>query len=401
MKNSKVLAAGIYSIAISIWNISPAMAATTDLNAKSDCGAVGNGTTDFPVGTYKITSPLSISTDNITLYGSNNGTTTIVQATSSANTINISNGGSVVDKVTIRSLELYYSTQNPTGITIYCNNCWRPLFRDLSFGKTLTVGNTPHWFSNGIWAVGGNLIYVEDSRFTNTSSNGMVFQNAGEVNLMNLQVNNVVGDTAVTGLVFDGQTGGIYGTNINVTAGQTGFLFENTFGGGSSNYPAYGFFTHCLADSQNGTGWDFNTAKSMRLTNSWAATSGGIGILIENANTISIVDSRIINNGGIGIKINSGASQISIKDSMISGNSRISSGSYSGIDVAAGVSDFQILNNQIGAAGDFLATQAYGISIASGAGDNYMIIGNDLQHNATGEVSNAATGTHYVSTNNL
>jgi len=426
MNEAKLSIALLSAVLIATCGPRAALAVTTDLNVKTDCSAVGNGVANdtsaiqtcintaatsgqavyFPAGVYNINTALSIASDNITLYGTNNGTATIVQTTSSANLLNISKGGPVVNKTVIRGLEFYYGSQNPTGLTIYCNNCWRTFFRDLSFGKTLTgptPPNTPHWFSTGIWAVDGSEVYVEDSRFTGASSNGMVFQHVGELNLMNIQVNSSEGDTTVTGIVFDGGTGGIYATDVNVTAGETGFLFENTYGGtGTANYPTFGFFTHCLADSQAGTGWDFNTAKSMVLTNSWAATAGGVGILIEaHANTINITDSRIINNGGIGLQVQAGATEIAVKNTMISGNSRVSSGSWAGIDVAAGVSNFQIQDNRIGAAGDFGATQSYGIRIAAGAGDNIMITGNDLRGNATGELSNGATGTHTVIGNNL
>ena len=386
---------------------------TQDLNVKSDCGAAGDGSTDdtpkiqscintaassgqgiyFPTGTYKVTSALTISSGNMLLYGSNGGTTSIVQYTSTANLFTIANGGSPVNQVTLRALQLKYANTSPSGLTIYCNNCWRTAFRQLIFGDP----STPHLFSTGIWANGGNQIFVEDSQFNLTASQAMYFTGTGDVYLSNLEVNDYSSDTTTTGVVFDTGVGGIYAVNVNVTSGETGFLFENTQSGAPPNY---GFFLNCLADTLNGEGWDFESATSMRLTNSWAAT-GFYGIIVKSVNGLSITDSRIYNNSQAGIWLRSGATDVTIKSSTITHNSRSSSGSNPGILIDAGVGRFQITDNEIGAADGFGATQSYGIVISSGASDNFMMVGNDLQNNVTGELSNGATGTHTVVANNL
>lgn len=412
-----LLAATLFASLISAeaWATAPYV----DLNVKNDCLAAGNGTTDdttaiqscittastsgqaiyFPAGTYKITAALTISSNNMTLYGTNNATATIVQNTSSANIFTISNGGSPINKVILKGLELYYSTQNPSGMSIYCNTCWRTYFQQLSLGKSGALPGSQHYISTGIWATGGNQVFVEDSRFNYTSSQAMYFSGVGDVYLSNLEVNEYDSDTNTTGVVFDSGVGGIYATNVNVTGGETGFLFENIQTGGVA--PNYGFFTNCLGDTVNGVGWDFEAATSMRLTNSWGASAGVNGILVKNVHGLSITDSRIYNNGAAGISLNSGATDVTIKDSTIAGNARLSNGNYPGITIAAGVGRFQILNNDIGANDAFSNTQSYGIVIATGASDNYMIIGNNLQNNGTGEMSNGATGTHFVVTNNL
>ena len=396
-----------------------ATAPYADLNVKNDCSAAGNGTTDdttaiqscintastsgqaiyFPAGKYKISAALTISSNNMSLYGSNNATTTILQSTSTANLFTISNGGTPVNKVIIKEFELYYSSQNPSGMTIYCNTCWRTYFQQLSFGQSNGIPASVHYISTGIWASGGNQIFVEDSRFNYASSQAMYFSGVGDVYLSNLEVNGYETDTTTTGVVFDSGVGGIYATNVNVTAGETGFLFENSQSGGVA--PNFGFFTNCLADTVNGVGWDLEAATSMRLTNSWGSSAGVYGILVKSVKGLSITDSRIYNNGSAGINLNSGATNVTIKDSTIAGNSRSSNGSYPGIMIAAGVGGFQILNNAIGANDSFGNTQSYAIVIAAGATDNYMIIGNVLQNNVTGEISNGATGTHDVVTNNL
>lgn len=408
---------GVAAVAI-LMTLAPSRASATpptqDLNVKTDCGAAGNGTTNdttsiqscistaassgqgiyFPPGTYLITAALTISSGNMLLYGTNSGGTRIVQSTSSANVFTIANAGNPVNQVTLRQLQLEYSSANPTGLTVYCDNCWRTTFWHVIFGDP----GTAHLFSTGIWANGGNQIFVEESQFNLTASQGMYFTGTGDVYLSNLEVNEDSSDTNTTGVVFDSGVGGIYATNVNVTAGETGFLFENTQAGGI--VPKFGFFTNCLADTLNGVGWDFEAAASMRLTNSWAAT-GFYGIIAKAVDGLSITDSRIYNNSQAGIWLDTGASDVTIKDSTITANSRTTPGADPGVLVAAGVGRFQILNNEIGAADGFGSTQSYGVLINSGSSDNFMIVGNDLQNNTTGEYSNGGTGVHTVVASNL
>lgn len=391
-----------------------ATAPTQDLNVKTDCGAAGDGSTNdttkiqscintaassgqgiyFPAGTYLVSAALTISSGNMQLYGTNGGSTRIVQSTSSANVFTIANAGNPVNQVTLRQLQLEYSSANPTGLTVYCDNCWRTTFWHVIFGDP----GIPHLFSTGIWANGGNQIFVEESQFNLTASQGMYFTGTGDVYLSNLEVNDDSSDTNTTGIVFDSGVGGIYATNVNVTAGETGFLFENTQSGGI--VPKFGFFTNCLADTLNGVGWDFEAAASMRLTNSWAAT-GFYGIIAKAVDGLSITDSRIYNNSQAGIWLDTGATDVTIKDSTITANSRTVPGADPGILVAAGVGRFQILNNEIGAADGFGSTQSYGVLINSGSSDNFMIVGNDLQNNMTGEYTNGGTGVHTVIQSNL
>jgi Pectate lyase superfamily protein len=390
VKSNSVVSPGLLAAAAAslLLILSPgrasAIAPTQDLNVKTDCGAAGDGSTDdttsiqscittaatsgqgiyFPPGTYKITSALTISSGNMLLHGTNSGTTRIVQYTAADNLFTIANSGNPVNQVSLRNLQLEYDAANPAGITVYCDDCWRTTFYHIIFGDP----GTAHLFTTGIWATGGNQVFVEDSQFNVAGSQGMYFTGTGDVYLSNLEINGQAADTTTTGIVFDSGVGGVYAVNVNVTSGETGYLFENTQAGGI--VPKFGFFTNCLADTLNGEGWDFEAASSMRLTNSWAAT-GNYGILVK------------------------------IKDSTITANSRTSSGSFPGILVDAGVGRFQVLNNEIGAADGFSATQSYGVVISTGASDNFMIVGNDLQNNVTGEYSNGGTGAHKVIASNL
>ncbi|MDV6330688.1 glycosyl hydrolase family 28-related protein [Asticcacaulis sp. 201] len=404
----------LLGVALAILPTAPAFAADRDLNVKTDCQAKGDGVADdtakiqacidraahsqqavyIPTGQYRITVALRIANHDTTVYGTSSTNTTLIQSDAVQPVFHIANGGTPIDRVTLSNLELYYSAKSPTGFAVLCENCWRTYFRQMNFGRAGGGAN----LGTALWVTGGNQVFVQDSVVTAATVQGMYFAEVGDVFLSNVEVNQVDTSTRSVGVVFDTGVGGIYATNVNVTGGHTGFLFENTL---KKVPPNFGFFTNCLADTLNGVGWNFDSALSMRLTNSWSATAAVHGIIARDVDGLSITDSRIYNNGEIGVLLQAGARNVSIKDSTIAGNSRRAKQRYPGISVEAGVSDFQILGNMIGGADGFGNYQSYGVQIADGPSDNYMIVGNDMHRNLDGGLRDGAAATKKVVANNM
>jgi len=348
----------------------------------------------IPAGVYRVSTELRVANNATTIYGTTASTTSIVQTNAKAHIFHIANGGNPIDRIELRDLELLYSTPKPTGFAILCETCWRTHFRHLNIGRA----GDHLYMGTGIWVQGGNQVLLDDSIITQATAQGLYFARVGDVIMSNVEVNQPDDSTSSVGVVFDTGVGGIYATNVNVTGGHTGFLFENT---GNQAKPNFGFFTNCLADTLNGVGWNFQSALSMRLTNSWAATAKVYGMIVKDVQGLSITDSRIYNNGAEGILMQAGATDVTIKDSTVTGNSRLAPNAHAGIDIAAGVSDFQILGNTIGSADGFGNSQSYGVIVAPGASDNYMISGNAMRKNMSGEMRNGATGGNKVVADNL
>lgn len=407
----RTIFAGLGALLLSV---TPAIAAPRDLNVQVDCGAKGDGAADdtdkiqacisrsahsgqavfIPAGVYRLTGQLRIANNNTTIYGTNSATTTLVQTNATAHIFNISNDGHPIDRIQIRDLEMFFSKPKPSGFGILCNNCWRTYFQQLNIGRAATDA----YMSTGIWVNDGNQVFVQDSVITYASQQSLYFTEVGDVFMSDVEINQYDDSTNSVGVVFDTGVGGIYAINVNITGGHTGFLFQNSQ---KRVPPNFGFFTNCLADTLNGVGWNFQSAQSMRLTNSWSATAGGHGVIVKDVDGLSITDSRIYNNGGDGILVEPGATNLTIKDSTITGNSRGAPRRHYGINIAPGVSNFQILGNMIGTADGFANTQAYGIYIAPGASDNYMIVANEVRRNLSGGLQNGATGANKVVANNL
>ncbi|MDF7776107.1 glycosyl hydrolase family 28-related protein [Sphingomonas sp. AOB5] len=407
----RTIFAGLGALLLSV---TPAIAAPRDLNVQTDCGAKGDGGSDdtdkiqacisraahsgqavyIPAGVYRLSGQLRIANNHTTIYGTSSSTTTLVQTNGTAHIFNISNDGHPIDRIQIRDLEMFFSTPNPKGFGILCNNCWRTYFQQLNIGRAATNA----YMGTGIWVNDGNQVFVQDSVITYASRESLYFTEVGDVFLSDVEINQYDDSTSSVGAVFDTGVGGIYAINVNITGGHTGFLFQNTQ---NKVPPNFGFFTNCLADTLNGVGWNFQSAQSMRLTNSWSATAALHGVIVKNVDGLSITDSRIYNNGGDGILVEPGARNLTIKDSTITGNSRGAPRRHYGINVSPGVSDFQIMGNMIGQADGFANSQAYGIYIAPGASDNYMIVANEVRRNLAGGLQNGATGANKVVANNL
>lgn len=392
---------------------------SSELNVVTDCGAVPDGSVDnrpvlqacidragdsgstlyFPPGTYNVAGTLAITAGGYTFRGANRETARIVETTSSANLFNAKTPtGSPLNHLTFSGLQLSYSSANATGTLLSCTDCWRTFLEDMGFGSTAAE---THMGGTGVSTIGGNQFHIVNSTFSYPVGRAIYAAQIGDLYLSDLEINMMENSDEV-GVVLDSNVGGIYATNVNVTAGKTGFLFQNTLGGPPPNY---GFFTNCLADTQNGAGgigWDFESAQSMVLTNSWAASATTVGVLANGVEGLTIDGGRIYNNGGVGIAIASGAHDVTIENSRIAGNSRLNNGAQAGVLLKSGANGVQLQNNRIGAQDTFANTQSYALEIQSGYGDTLQITGNDLLHNRTGEIlNNAAGGARWVTSGNV
>lgn len=370
---------------------------TNDLASVQSCineAATGGETVFFPPGRYKIDGTLTISANNLVLMGENNASTVLLEGNPGTTLIRVLHQGQVVNKTTIRDLSLQTSVPSSGGTLISLHNAWRTYLQNLSFGSTTQL----YKMGVGVRANGGNQLFIQDSRFSYPTTEAVDTAAIGDVYLTDLEVN-LANDHTSIGVVFNSATGGIYATNVNVTSGDIGWLFKNTLPGLPP--PNYGFFTNCLADTQNGIGWDFQSALSMVLTNDWASSATTNGILAQGVNGLVIASSRIYNNGASGVRLAPGATNVSIRGSRIAGNSRLANGVHSGIHVLAGTSNFTIENNTIGMADGFANTQRDGIKIATGNGGSFMVEGNNLLNNQHLGLANGASGSFQMVSGNL
>lgn len=396
------------------------LAVPGEFNAVVDCAAIPDGTTDnlsaltacisdaadegktifFPPGEYAIDGALDVTEGGYTFYGNNRETVKIIQQDSAADIFNVDSGTSaVVNQLTLSGMELSYESTSATGTAIDLHNAWRVYVQNMGIGDNRNPANT-HGGGSGIRAEGGAQLNILETVFSYPVDTAIYAIGTGDVMMSDLEVN-LAHNSTTTGIELDTNIGGAYLTNVNINGGGIGLLTTNSLNGIPPNYL---FLTNVLADTQAVIGMDLQSAQSVVMTNSWAASAGTTGIVIGDVLGISINDSRIYNNGGVGIDVTDGAEDVSIQASRIAGNSRSFDGGarVPAIVLRSGADGVMIQGNRIGPMDSFVASQSYAIKIEAGYGDVLMISDNNLLGNVTGEIDNGATvGTHWTVADNL
>jgi hypothetical protein len=420
-----VATAGFLASELRLLPAGAAPVANTEANVITDCGAVPDGVTNnftalqncitqanltgkslyFPPGTYNVAGTLQVTNDSFSMRGANRETTSIVETTANADLLLVWKGSTApLNQFTLRNIRLSYSSTSATGTALTCLVCWRMFIEDVNFGTVdgQTKGGGTSLKVSGYNGAFGNQVHVLSTNFSTPVSRAMFVAQTGDLFLQDVEVNLNDNNNSQLGIVLDSDVGGAYATNVNVTGGYRGFVFQKTLGG---NPPNFVFLTNVLADTQNGAGGvgiELNSATSVVMSNSWAASAMTHGIVANGVDGLTIDSSRIYNNGGIGVVVGSGALNVNITNSRFAGNSRVTPGSSQAILLNSGANKVMIQNNRIGQQDTFSNTQAYAITVWSGYGDTLQINNNNFRGNVSGGLQNLATvGAFWNTTNNI
>ena len=369
----------------------------TTIQAAIDALPVDGGKVFIPAGTYTLTTGLTITSDNITLWGAGPRQTTITTSTAGLTGITVGDGATTTSRVTIRDLYVENTNATPTGAGI-----------SLDQANTIRILNVNILgFSTDLNISGGTFnVQVDNFLFEDYDANGVLIDNATNAAVGLFLSNGIISNATRT--VGDGihwkEGGGVYVSNVDILEGNRSVLISPQAG----EIAQWGFFTNVTGDTSNGRAWSINPAGSgqvlgITMVNCWAASSiTQDGILIAGNDT-SVVDGirwlggKILNNDHHGVLINGGGTtfkNISIDGSDIGNNSQEAGGTWHGIAVAANASEFSLRNNRIGDVLNGSSTQqGWAILIAAGTSNNYVITSNDLRGNNSGGLSDGGTGT--------
>lgn len=354
--------------------------------------AVG-GVVQFPVGGWwKVASTITISKSNISIVGVGMyGATTIKVDSQNFIVFNIT-----VDEVIMSDLRILGDANTTSGYAI------RTIANHTTL-KNIKIDSTYH----GIYTSAGTPI-IDNVHIRNikpTFGIGLsVEQTTSEIGMFSrLVMENVDGSEPATGVSIKDSSGIQFaqcefmqmGIGVKfVPDGIVGNVFSTTF-------------TDCYFDNCRDQGvlmapTGSGAISRTRFVNCWFGSNGtagsGAGLEIRSGNvkgvTLSACD--IYDNKGDGLRILTGANL----DNLILTGSSVAGNTGSGISIGAAVSNFNITNNKIGPSGNFGAN-AYGIYINAGASDNYMITGNSIRGNTSGQLVDGGTGTNKVVSNNL
>ena len=361
----------------------------------------------FPPGIYRVNSTVTITGNNIVLAGVGNDGTSIIRATFSTGDIIAfgSGGANNPQNCGIENLYIDSTVSRSSGASLLLTNTHT--FR----AKRVKIGTNSY---EGIQIEGGSNqynTYIDDCGVY-AGHYGLLVGSTGATQPANVWVRNCN---------FNNCSEGVHLQDISGIMFETCEFLSNGYG--FVVYPSSGrtvralYLARCFVDTSTTlnvliSAASGGTVVEINLTDCWisnagagATSAGGLKIDGPTANdvrSIKISDSRILANGGRGIELGL-CKDVDIVDCQIGNNSQSSNNTYSGIAIAAGTSKFAIQGCRIGHQGVYgtASKQKYGIEISTGAGDQFIVMGNDLTGNVTAAISNGASGTNKVLTNNL
>lgn len=411
-------------------------------------GAIGNGTTDdtvaiqlaishslsdpnpstrsvdlfFPPGIYKVSSPISMSGNNVSLIGSGLGSTVILNTATSGDILQIGNGvAASTNVIGVSNLQLYGNTTRTSGASLNINQANNVFVRNIGISN----------YFNGILIQNSSSVVRIDQGFINNGNPGSgsaITINNGptsDTNLYHIVATNTPTTKPLKGIDII-STGYTEIFNCDITAFDYGLVFDPPTAGIDS----FIYVTDCLFDScglaglyVNPTGAATSKVQSIKFNNSWfsgvtgtntvnastnTANQPGYGIVITGSaggivDDISFINCRILNNYLDGIKmIYNGANNLAFIGCTIAGNSQSGSGVFNGFDIQPNFSNFTIDGCVIGTAGTATNTQKYAVNFpSSSASSSFIIKGNNVSNNNTAPYLNIGpiTGSSIIANN--
>ncbi len=350
----------------------------------------------FPPGVYLLNSSIVVNArTNLTFVGAGVSATRLQM---NANGVTVLSFAGVCSHITIRDLWLGAAFAFASGGCISIIGT-PGVHSDTFIIENVRLQNTPTpWFSQ----------YLDSSQIRNVRVMQTV---AGAVKSVAMLMNSCVSNT-FTEMVMLSTAGQFAGEGVRVDYDCDTIIFINSqvlhAGIGwrcaqtaGHTGPRLCRFTNCYTESCTGTGWLIQAARDVRLSACHAAVNGGNGFEVTGGDSITISDSLSLSNGRHGIVV-AGGTGVMLTGNTCSNNSQEAGTTYSGISIENKVTGVRIVNNRCG---DFIFTlprkQKHGIAIGAVGTDFLVIMGNDLQGNATTALDDSSAGTNKMITQNV
>jgi hypothetical protein len=372
-----------------------------------DFGAVGNGSTDdtaaiqaainslsatggtvyLPTGTYKVSSTISWTFDNLTLMGAGKGATEIRTFIAATDVIGIGTTADGVSRGGIYDLSIIADTTQVSGAGIHLTNCNNVRISNVVMGYGLYTGIQ---ISAGADQFGNYI----DNFFISTCTYGIYVGGATGIVQGVYASDGVIGSCTNSGILLQ-QISGFYGSSFDIISCRNALsTFPNT---GQS--VANCFFSDITCDTSTESGWAFlsngGKVEQVNMVNCWGASCADDGLFIsQQCNAFVVTNFRAINNQQRGIYVQ-GGKNLNFVNCQVLANSMVGSASFDGFSIdGATVDNLSIIGGKFGSGWDFAGYnfQRYGIFISGGDINNYSIIGVDTTGNVTGGILDSGTG---------
>jgi Pectate lyase superfamily protein len=321
----------------------------------------------IPVGTYKIDSPITVSTPHIRFCGASRTDCILNNTQVTGNTINLNTFYGGCENLTFTAP----ANTNTAGFAIGMTTS-----SDFSYVWRCDIQN----MYNGIHLI-GNLSYAEDisfATFSNAASGGScIVVDSGSANIWirKIKTNNGGTITGFAGIRFINVSAALV-SDCQLIGATTAMSIEPTVGLTVPSIEVVNTFFDTSTTGLSVTG--AGTPARCKFTNCWFSSQTTAGITFNNANMTGFTfDNCDFYGNGIGIQA------LAATDWCVM-NSRIAGNTTAGIQTtAAAAHSFMILGCTIGPTGVFGAN-GNGINIQSGTYASYRIRDNiGLQGNTT------------------
>jgi hypothetical protein len=340
-------------------------------------------------GTYKISSLTALDRDGVILAGPGPDSCKIIQTSTTADLFTIGAGSVLRYGASISGMSFSVAATKAAGYLVK--------------GSKLFGTKIVNVRCDGYMGL-ADLVTCQWSTVRDTHCVNMVATNGKAISVRSGGSNLILENFSVDGGTGTQCYAGIYAEEFDGIFVSSGTQMNRCGNGIVLNPPSTKYFDHLFAsnlslDSCSGVGLLIKggggSVRRLTFSAGWIGTNTNSGIQVEASATVTglILDgTRIVNNGTYGVFLQSAVESMSITDSVISGNSTTSSGTYSGIRLenAGTYLALNISNTRIRPIEGFSNSQKYAIEVQTATGPTFtacVIEGCDLSGNVTGAAS--------------
>lgn len=360
---------------------------TPIVNGLAVC-AVNGGTLVGLLGTFKISSTITINANNVYLQGQGQAVSTLSFTNATGDLLAFGNGVANPNFVGVSKLTITAAVSKSAGAAIKATNVTYLWLQDIQLNSNLFTG---FQLDGGA----SQLFYFLDRFAINSGTNGILIGTAGNAQEVRIS-NGIMAKQATLGVGIY-QASGTYLSRIAV-AGGIGVLLNP--GNGQKIQAAY--FDQVISDGCTTNGWLFSPTgtgviTSVSMVACWGSSSTGAasqGLTIASGGTIkgvSLTNFKAINNQGTGGSIGAGKG-ICLTNCTFAGNSQGGNGTYHGL-YCNQVTELSVIGGFYGDYDAITNKQGYGLLFDTNC-VAYSVFGAMCFGNITGPILDvAAVGT--------
>ncbi len=367
-------------------------------SAIAAASAASGGIVYLPQGTYLLSSPLTITSNNVSLIGAGIGAT-VLKAKSGSEGIDmliIGDNINTISKVRVQGILFNAANQKTGGKAINVR---------IAFQLWLESINLENQY-DALYIHNSTLIFFSNSNIRETSHNGVWWDNDLQSGY-DLYINNVCMDNPSVsnsgyGIYWNGGENLVI-QNCDVEHFTQGFFIAPSAG----RVCHFGFFINAEFDTCGDNCIDINSAggdvNGLTFTNGWTGTAVNYGVLISNGaggltSGIRFIGHKSYHNGLAGFRLD-GGSDIHLADCDVISNSQTNSGTRNGVEITGNTaSNWSIIGGRFGNGQDQGSTQLHGILTDTASFTNAKILGTDVTGNTNSGIQlNGSTGVQAVS----